>query len=235
MPLFYDETCDGLGQEPSGLSAQLPNAWTVDPAQLACVDPQILGADFVFGPFHDNNLFNPSDASVADDPILSASPSFTSEHSDASNLTTNKAIPEHGVKPKKRGRKPRIKTKEEKERQLQRQRQRNRLAATRCRSKKKGETQELEQNAERLRERRDSLRSTLDGLSSEVLDLKEAVIKHRHCGSGEVEAYIQHQFHQLVEASLESSSTSQNTTPEMVSDDLVLSPLDSPRLSTGIP
>jgi len=306
MPLFYDnEACGGLGWESGGLPAKPLTTTVQDPVQLTCVDPQLLGTDFDFGPLESHDLSNLPNALAAEEPFLSAnsgvaglplSPS-TSWNDDPnppacfqgsgplpewepSPIGTNSSSPptddceagaskpdsgppeasrrrtgksskcvedgrnppteqatttEQEITPRKRGRKPRIKTEEEKEQQLQRQRQRNRLAAGRCRLKKKEENQELMQSAERLRKRRDSLRSTLAGLSLEVLDLKEALIKHRYCESVEVEAYIQRQFHQLVGASLKSSSTSQNTTPELVSDDLVFSPLGSPRLSMGSP
>ncbi|KAL5366086.1 hypothetical protein BJX96DRAFT_25591 [Aspergillus floccosus] len=69
--------------------------------------------------------------------------------------------------------------------------ERNRVAASKCRQKKKMETQILEQKFEQVLKQRESLEKDVKVFQNEVLDLKQQLLAHARCGNPAIDQHLQ--------------------------------------------
>ncbi|KAF2752852.1 hypothetical protein EJ05DRAFT_432483, partial [Pseudovirgaria hyperparasitica] len=82
---------------------------------------------------------------------------------------------------------------------LEKQRSRNRLAAERCRKRQVSRIQILVDKVEQLEDRRETLCAAVGSLSSQVLGLKEELLRHNDCGCEKIQSYLQSRVDQLLE------------------------------------
>ncbi|KGO77603.1 hypothetical protein PITC_074100 [Penicillium italicum] len=68
--------------------------------------------------------------------------------------------------------------------------ERNRLAASKCRQKKKEHTQQLEFNFKEQSEKKEQLIGEIARLRSEILGLKNEVLKHAQCGDEPIKLHL---------------------------------------------
>ncbi|KAF7718472.1 Transcription factor atf21-like protein [Penicillium ucsense] len=68
--------------------------------------------------------------------------------------------------------------------------ERNRLAASKCRQKKKEHTQQLEQRYKEQSEKKETLVAEIARLRSEILNLKNEVLKHAQCGDEPIKLHL---------------------------------------------
>lgn len=68
--------------------------------------------------------------------------------------------------------------------------ERNRLAASKCRQKKKEHTQQLESRYKEQSEKKERLVSEIARLRSEILGLKNEVLKHAQCGDEPIKLHL---------------------------------------------
>ncbi|EPS32432.1 hypothetical protein PDE_07392 [Penicillium oxalicum 114-2] len=68
--------------------------------------------------------------------------------------------------------------------------ERNRLAASKCRQKKKEHTQQLEQRYKEQSEKKEMLVAEIARLRSEILSLKNEVLKHAQCGDEPIKLHL---------------------------------------------
>ncbi|CAG8096336.1 unnamed protein product [Penicillium salamii] len=68
--------------------------------------------------------------------------------------------------------------------------ERNRLAASKCRQKKKEHTQQLEFSFKEQSEKKDNLMTEIAKLRSEILALKNEVLKHAQCGDEPIKVHL---------------------------------------------
>lgn len=68
--------------------------------------------------------------------------------------------------------------------------ERNRLAASKCRQKKKEHTQQLEFSFKEQSEKKDNLMAEIARLRSEILGLKNEVLKHAQCGDEPIKLHL---------------------------------------------
>ncbi|CDM30590.1 Transcription factor Jun [Penicillium roqueforti FM164] len=68
--------------------------------------------------------------------------------------------------------------------------ERNRLAASKCRQKKKEHTQQLEFNFKEQSEKKEQLVAEIARLRSEILGLKNEVLKHAQCGDEPIKLHL---------------------------------------------
>jgi len=68
--------------------------------------------------------------------------------------------------------------------------ERNRLAASKCRQKKKEHTQQLEFSFKEQSDKKESLTAEIARLRSEILGLKNEVLKHANCGDEPIKLHL---------------------------------------------
>jgi hypothetical protein len=68
--------------------------------------------------------------------------------------------------------------------------ERNRLAASKCRQKKKEHTQKLEYRYKEQSEKKERLQSEIASLRSQILSLKNEVLKHAQCGDEPIQLHL---------------------------------------------
>ncbi|KAI1381122.1 hypothetical protein F4677DRAFT_402205 [Hypoxylon crocopeplum] len=73
----------------------------------------------------------------------------------------------------------------------------NRVAASKCREKKKRESANLQAREKVLAAERDALKSIVDALRMEVLELKNEVLSHGMCDSSVIQRYINETARQI--------------------------------------
>ncbi|KAI1135322.1 hypothetical protein F5Y05DRAFT_395246 [Hypoxylon sp. FL0543] len=76
--------------------------------------------------------------------------------------------------------------------------EKNRVAASKCREKKKRETAKLQARERELAAERDALKSMAEALRTEVLGLKNEVLKHGMCDCSVIQKYITETARQIV-------------------------------------
>lgn len=112
---------------------------------------------------------------------------------------------------------------------IERHRERNRRAADKCRKKKHEWTKDLEAQARALEHRRNFLKGTVEMLSTEVLALKEEVLRHTQCGCDRIQQYLDSRVAQLmVGATGTSPGRAEQAYNSSPSDDALGSPDDTP-------
>lgn len=75
--------------------------------------------------------------------------------------------------------------------------ERNRLAASKCRQKKKEHTTQLESRFKEASEKRELLNAEISRLRSEVLGLKNEVLRHAQCGDEPIKLHLAHMVKQI--------------------------------------
>ena len=68
--------------------------------------------------------------------------------------------------------------------------QRNRLAASKCRKKSKEKNEIMLEQEKELEQKHQLLKSCVDSLRDEVLDLREELLKHAHCDCEPIQHHI---------------------------------------------
>lgn len=74
--------------------------------------------------------------------------------------------------------------------QTELRRQRNRIAASKCRRKSKQKNDIMLERERELEQRHNALKSCVDSLKAEVLDLREEVLKHANCDNEPIQNHI---------------------------------------------
>lgn len=77
--------------------------------------------------------------------------------------------------------------------------ERNRLAASKCRQKKKEHTQRLEFRFKEQSEKKDGLVSEIARLRSDLLHLKNEVLKHAQCGDEPIKLHLAHMVKKITD------------------------------------
>lgn len=75
--------------------------------------------------------------------------------------------------------------------------ERNRMAASKCRQKKRERAQLLETRFEEQSERKNQLEGEISDLGCQILDIKNEVLKHAHCGDGHIERHLAQMIEQI--------------------------------------
>jgi hypothetical protein len=73
--------------------------------------------------------------------------------------------------------------------------ERNKLAASRCRRRKKGQVQRLESQYQEESDKYEKLVGEMSHLRSDILDLKDEVLKHSQCADGAIGGYLDRIVH----------------------------------------
>ncbi|CAG8122626.1 unnamed protein product [Penicillium olsonii] len=116
--------------------------------------------------------------------------------------------------------------------------ERNRLAASKCRQKKKEHTQQLEFSFKEQSEKKDNLMTEIAKLRSEILALKNEVLKHAQCGDEPIKVHLAQMVKKITdidapgssdEPKLDRTVPSLNRTPAPA----VAVPVSAPALSFG--
>ncbi|KAJ5757614.1 uncharacterized protein N7511_006308 [Penicillium nucicola] len=84
--------------------------------------------------------------------------------------------------------------------------ERNRLAASKCRQKKKEHTQQLEYRYKHQSEKHQALMTEIARLRSEILGLKNEVLKHSQCGDEPIKMHLAHMLKKITEGDKEPST-----------------------------
>lgn len=119
--------------------------------------------------------------STAPSTMISPESSPQNNDSPSSNNTTSPEANAHPTKPppKKRGRKPRVvKSKAEEEELRQKFLERNRIAASKCREKKRGENDKMQNDVHALKFKNDQLKDEVAFLRNQVEELKMVLEPH---------------------------------------------------------
>jgi hypothetical protein len=77
--------------------------------------------------------------------------------------------------------------------------ERNRLAASKCRQKKKKHTQQLEFSFKEQSDKKESLMAEIARLKSEILGLKNEVLKHAQCGDEPIKLHLAHMVKKITD------------------------------------
>ncbi|CAI7585205.1 unnamed protein product [Penicillium glandicola] len=112
--------------------------------------------------------------------------------------------------------------------------ERNRLAASKCRQKKKEHTQKLEFDFKEQSEKREKLLGQIARLRSEVLGLKNEVLKHAQCGDEPIKLHLA----QMVKKITDNDGAPPAGLPESpvgIPDNHSVSPLEPPASVTAVP
>ncbi|OQD86519.1 hypothetical protein PENANT_c007G02224 [Penicillium antarcticum] len=85
--------------------------------------------------------------------------------------------------------------------------ERNRLAASKCRQKKKEHTQQLEFHFKHQSEKHSALMTEIARLRSEVLGLKNEVLKHSQCGDEPIKMHLAQMLKKITDVDRQPSAT----------------------------
>ncbi|KOC10141.1 hypothetical protein AFLA70_213g001511 [Aspergillus flavus AF70] len=86
---------------------------------------------------------------------------------------------------------------ENKKRKSESSLERNRQAAKRCRKKKKECTDQLEEHFQNAKLRKEILEAEVSQMQSEILFLKDILLRHSQCGGDNIKTYLSHMLTRL--------------------------------------
>ncbi|KAJ6033274.1 uncharacterized protein N7446_008435 [Penicillium canescens] len=108
--------------------------------------------------------------------------------------------------------------------------ERNRLAASKCRQKKKEHTQQLEFRYKHQSEKHQSLMTEIARLRSEVLGLKNEVLKHSQCGDEPIKMHLAQMLKKITDVDSQPSAVAavgaMPQSPVPLPEDSSISPLE---------
>ncbi|KAJ5817585.1 bZIP transcription factor bZIP-1 [Penicillium robsamsonii] len=114
--------------------------------------------------------------------------------------------------------------------------ERNRLAASKCRQKKKEHTQLLEFNFKEQSEKKEQLVAEIARLRSEILGLKNEVLKHAQCGDEPIKLHLAQMVKKITDK--DGAPSSGLESPVRIHDHPSVSPLEptpAPPVTTSVP
>ncbi|KAJ5356089.1 bZIP transcription factor bZIP-1 [Penicillium concentricum] len=114
--------------------------------------------------------------------------------------------------------------------------ERNRLAASKCRQKKKEHTQQLEFNFKEQSEKREQLVAEIARLRSEILGLKNEVLKHAQCGDEPIKLHLAQMVKKITDK--DGAPSGMEESPVRIQDHPSVSPLEptpAPPVTTSVP
>ncbi|KAJ5782412.1 hypothetical protein N7457_004186 [Penicillium paradoxum] len=106
--------------------------------------------------------------------------------------------------------------------------ERNRLAASKCRQKKKEHTQKLEFDYKEQSDKKEQLMAEISRLRSEVLGLKNEVLKHAQCGDEPIKLHLAQMVKRITDKDGSQNQTAMPPpSPVAIPDNPSVSPLES--------
>jgi hypothetical protein len=115
--------------------------------------------------------------------------------------------------------------------------ERNRLAASKCRQKKKEHTQKLEIDYKEQSDKKEQLMAEISRLRSEVLGLKNEVLKHAQCGDEPIKLHLAHMVKKITDGDVPQPVLPKSS-PAPLPDNGSVSPMDPtpvPETSAAVP
>jgi hypothetical protein len=110
--------------------------------------------------------------------------------------------------------------------------ERNRLAASKCRQKKKEHTQQLEFNFKEQSEKKEQLVAEIARLRSEILGLKNEVLKHAQCGDEPIKLHLAQMVKKITD---KDGAPSLEESPVRIQDHPSVSPLEPTPVTASVP
>ncbi|KAJ5558336.1 hypothetical protein N7535_008549 [Penicillium sp. DV-2018c] len=104
--------------------------------------------------------------------------------------------------------------------------ERNRLAASKCRQKKKEHTQKLESDYKEQSDRKEQLMAEISRLRSEVLGLKNEVLKHAQCGDEPIKLHLAQMVKKITDGDVVPQPVLPGPSPVPLPDNGSVSPMD---------